>query len=132
MVKPITRSLRLTKSDPVHRVYRQVLELKDLDPELKTHLRLAFRQFLRPHQQFIDRIILSAGLTCFLHCTLLNQEIVKERIGSDRYRSLSAQYRAWSESLAKSYRLRGLKAPPRWRKDPPKRPVDFSRGGNEE
>ena len=116
----------LRKSDPVHQLYVHVLALRDLDEEMKKHLKLVIAQYLPVKHDFFERVIIQAGLSCYVQSIRLLAALSTEKIGTLRYRNLSAQYRAYVEAMAKSYRLRGLKTPARWKKDTVKKPMNFS------
>ena len=136
MARPITKfphrahSQLLRKSDPVHQLYVHVLALEELDEEMKKHLKLAIAQYLPCKHEFFERVIIQAGLNCYVQSVRLSAAIAVEKIGTVRYRNLSAQYRAYVEAMAKSYRLRGLKTPERWKKDTVKKRMNFSVGGD--
>ncbi len=136
MARPITKfphrahSQLLRKSDPVHQLYVHVLAVKELDEEMRKHLKLVIAQYLPCKHEFFERVIIQAGLSCYVQSIRLLAALSTEKIGTLRYRNLSAQYRAYIEAMVKSYRLRGLKTPERWKKETVRKPMNFSVGGD--
>ena len=107
-------SPRLRISDPVHYLYSRILTL-DLDLRLRDHLIRVMWPYLKAHELndrlFENRALIASGLSCYVQSVRLAVQIELENVGTERYEILSRHYRAYVETLAKAYRLKGMHQP---------------------
>ena len=113
------KSQRLRRSDPVHYLFSRLLELKQ-DLDLKDHLIRVVVPYLKTTEandrSFSNRALIASGLFCYCQSVRLQLEIEKETPGSEQYEIKSRHCRAYIETLAKAYRLKGMYEPAKRRK----------------
>src|SRR3972149_647280 len=111
-------SPKLRISDPVHRLYKQVLGL-ELDLALRDHCTQLLAKFLTVDEdgrRFEDRALVAAGLSAYIEWVRLDVALKQARPGTDEYNALAPHVRAFIETLAKCHRLKGMYEPSRRRK----------------
>ena len=123
----------LRKGDPVHQLYNRVKYLPTLHPADRQHLLMGMSEYLPIGNQGIaERMFHRAALNCYIQAVLLEGDMLELERGTEKHRAACGQHRAFTESMAKAYRLKGMKAPGAGRQRREPRPVDFTRGASNE
>ena len=112
MLLPTSRnSPRLRQANPVHFFFGELLERKLPSPYLRKHLLTYCQPYLKASED-VDaaaQVLYRAALECYVEQAILWHEMHSATAGSVKYRTLGSQIRAWIETYAKAYWLKGLK-----------------------
>ena len=99
-------------AEPIHWLYGLIENSSAFPPEVKDHV----LQIIKPYKRmraysFEKAAILKAALMAYSQTARLEHLLLTLQPDTLKHRHISAQYRAWVDSLSKAMRFSGMKKP---------------------